>query len=149
MNRSFSETLRLGVAGVAIVAAWELSASVAWAQTPPPPPPEAPAAAPTSPLTSPSFAGPLVQNPTPINADLAGLGTVYLTGVVSGLGLFQSNAVGNVFTPSGKPLGHDLNNNVDLSNGQAIIQKIDGLVQFYALLMALGVGGFFLAILLR
>ena len=144
MDRTSSKSLRLGVAGIAAIAAWQcgLSSPAAWAQTPPPPPPaaaptpaEAPAAAPaapTSPLTAPSYAGPLVQNPEPLHADLIGLGTVYLTGAVSGIGLFQSNPIGSVFNPAGKLLGSDRNNTVDLSNGFAIIQKIDGPVQFYA-----------------
>jgi hypothetical protein len=146
MDRSISKSLRLSVAGGAILAAGQFGlATSATAQTPPPPAPpasqapagaptEAPAApaAPTSPLTSPSMAGPLALSTTPLNADLAGLGTVYLSGVASGLGLFQSNPVGGVFSPAGKFLGHDQGNNVDLSNGMAIVQKIDGLVQFYA-----------------
>ncbi|HWB47716.1 MAG TPA: outer membrane beta-barrel protein [Stellaceae bacterium] len=140
MKRSTSKSLRLGAAGIAILAASQLDATAGRAQTPPPSPPpaalapaEAPApAAPTSPLTAPSYAGPLTQNPEPIHADLAGLGTVYLTGALSGLALFQSDPYGAVFNPSGKLLGSDINNNVDLSNGMAIIQKIDGLVQFYA-----------------
>jgi hypothetical protein len=143
MNRNFSRSLKLSATGAAIFVAWQLGSAVAWAQTPPPPaavpaaapaPAEAPAApaAPTSPLTAPSYAGPLAQNPTPMHADLAGLGTVYLTGAVSGLALFQSDPVGAVFNPAGKLLGRDQSNNVDLSNGFAIIQKIDGLVQFYA-----------------
>jgi Putative beta-barrel porin-2, OmpL-like. bbp2 len=144
MKRNFSKSLRLGVAGVAILAAWHcaLTPSSALAQTPPPAPlapaPAAPAeapaapAAPTSPLTAPSFAGPIAQNPTPINFDAAGLGTVYVTGAVSGLFMTQSNAQGAVFAPNGTFLGGDRNNNVDLSNGMAIVQKTDGLVQFYA-----------------
>jgi hypothetical protein len=144
MNRSLSRSLRVGVAGVAVWAVGQFGLTTsATAQTPPPAPPaeapaaspaEAPAApaAPTSPLTAPGMAGPLTLSTTPLNADLAGLGTVYLSGVASGMGLFQSNPVGSVFSPAGKLLGHDLNNNVDLSNGMAIIQKIDGLVQFYA-----------------
>src|SRR5580698_7198796 len=123
MNRSSSESLRLGIAVLAI---WYcgLTPSPAQAQTPAAPPEAAPAAAPaapTSPLTAPSLAGPLTANPTPINFDAAGLGKVYVTGVGSGLGLFQSDEVFG-----------DKANNVDLSNGMVIVQKIDGLVQFYA-----------------
>lgn len=138
MDRCSSKSLRLGAAGVAILAAWQFGGvSTAQAQALPPAPPPAavpaePPAAPTSPLTAPSYAGPLTQNPDPIHADLAGLGTVYLTGAVSGLGMVQSNPYGAVFTPSGKLLGRDLDNTFDLSNGFAIIQKIDGPVQFYA-----------------
>jgi hypothetical protein len=128
---SCSKSLRLGVAGIAIAAAWQCElVSPALSQTPPPPPPPAEAApgtpaaapaAPTSPLTAPSMAGPLTANPTPLNFDAAGLGTVYVTGVGSALGLFQSD-----------PMLGDKSNNVDLSNGMVIVQKIDGLVQFYA-----------------
>jgi hypothetical protein len=136
MNRTSSKSLRLGIAGIAAFAAWQcgVSSPAAWAQTPPPPPAEAPAApaAPTSPLTAPSFAGPLAQNPEPFHADLAGPGTVYVTGVLSGLALFQSDPYGAVFNPQGKLLGSDLNGTVDLSNAFAIIQKIDGPIQFYA-----------------
>ena len=141
MNRSMSKTLRLSVAGIALVVGSQfgMTASSAWAQTPPPPtattPPaaEAPAApaAPTSPLTAPSMAGPLTLSTTPYNFDAAGLGHVYVSGVLSGIGLFQDNST-SVFAPtSGKFLGFDKDNNIDISNGMGIIQKIDGLVQFY------------------
>lgn len=134
MDRTISKSLRLGVAGIALLAAAEcgFTSSAAWAQVPPPPaPPEAPAAATTSPLTSPSMAGPLALQTSPYHFDAAGLGTVYASGVLSGLALFQSNPT-SVFNPTGNFLGLDKNNNVDISNGMAIIQKIDGLVQFYA-----------------
>jgi len=140
MNRTVSKSLRLRVAGVALVVAAEagLTSSSAWAQVPPPPPPPAaapaeaaPAAAPTSPLTAPSMAGPLALQTSPLKFDAAGLGTVYASGVLSGIGLFQSDPT-SVFNPTGNFLGFDKNNNVDISNGFAILQKIDGLVQFYA-----------------
>ncbi len=132
MDRGSSKALRLGVASIALLAAWQcgFTPSSAWAQTPPPPAaappgapaaPAAPAAPPTSPLTAPSLAGPLTLSTTPYNFNAAGLGNVYVSGVLSGVGLFQSDAIAG-----------DKNNNVDLSNGMAIIQKIDGLVQFYA-----------------
>jgi hypothetical protein len=133
MNRSTSKSLRLGVAGVAILAVWQCGPSSAWAQTPSPPPPpaEAPAApaAPTSPLTAPSMAGPLTLSTTPYNFNAAGLGTVYLSGVGSGLGLFQTDPTTVFF--QGK-FQHDNGSNFDLSNGQLILQKIDGWFQFYA-----------------
>ena len=140
MDRSLFKSPWLSTAAIALTVAFQFSvSSTASAQTPPPPaaapaaPAEAaPPAAPTSPLTAPSYAGPLTQNPEPIHADLAGLGTVYLTGALSGIALFQSDPYGAVFTPAGKLLGADLTSNPDLSNGFAIIQKIDGPVQFYA-----------------
>lgn len=127
-----SKSLRLGVAGfaLAVFGQYGLVAS-AEAQTPlpvPPPPaeaapgaPAAPAAPATSPLTAPSMAGPLALQTTPYSFDAAGLGTLYFSGALSGLGLFQSNAMPG-----------DKTSNVDLSNATMIVQKIDGLVQFYA-----------------
>src|SRR6185312_1288098 len=128
MTKSLSRSLRLSVAAIATFAVCPGLTAPAWAQAPIAPPPaaappaaaEAPAATP-QPLTAPSMAGPLALNPDPIHFGAAGLGDVYLTGVVSGLGLFQSAAI-----PGDKTA------NVDLSNGMAIIQKIDGVVQFYA-----------------
>ena len=140
MNRSISKLLRLGIAGSAVFAIWQCGlAASALAQAPaaPPPPPAeaapaAPAAPPTSPLTAPSMAGPLALQTTPYSFDAAGLGTVYFSGALSGIGLFQSNPIGSVFSPSGTFLGHDQTSNVDLSNAMGIVQKIDGVVQFYA-----------------
>ena len=143
MNRSTSKSLRLSVAGFALLAVWQCGlVASAEAQTPPPPPPPgappaaaapaAPAAPPTSPLTAPSMAGPLALQTTPYSFDAAGLGTVYFSGALSGIGLFQSNPIGSVFSPSGTFLGHDESSNIDLSNAMGIVQKIDGVVQFYA-----------------
>jgi len=140
MDPSSFKSLRLGVAGVALLAAWQCGLSAARAQTPPPAAPAeapaapaeapaAPAAAPTSPLTAPSMTGPLALSTTPYNFDAAGLGKVYLSGVGSGLGLFQSDPT-TVFY-KGK-FQHDNGSNADLSNGQLILQKIDGWFQFYA-----------------
>jgi putative OmpL-like beta-barrel porin-2 len=140
MNRGTSKSLGLSAAGIAMLGIWQLgSASPAFAQTaaPPPPPPAeaapaaAPAAPPTSPLTAPSMAGPLALQTTPYSFDAAGVGHVYVSGVMSGIGLFQDNPT-SVFVPtSGKFLGTDKNNNIDLSNAMGILQKIDGVVQFY------------------
>jgi hypothetical protein len=132
MNRGISRSLRLSAAGIAMLGIWQLgSASPAFAQTAAPPPPSteaapaaapaAPATPPTSPLTAPSMAGPLALQTTPYSFDAAGLGTVYFSGALSGLGLFQSNAMPG-----------DKTSNIDLSNAMAIVQKIDGVVQFYA-----------------
>jgi hypothetical protein len=131
MNRSFAAPLRLSIAGFAALAAGQLAlTSAAWAQAPAPPPPgtapaadapAAPAAPPTSPLTAPSMTGPLTANATPMKFDAGPLDTIYVTGVASGLALFQTDHVAG-----------DHTSNFDVSNGQVIIQKIDGLVQFYA-----------------
>jgi len=140
MNRSLAISLRRSVAGFAVLATVQfgLIAAPAWAQTPPPPPPPgappaaAPAAAPaapTSPLTAPSLAGPLTLSTTPYNFDAAGLGTVYISGVGSGLFLGQSDPT-LVFLPNGK-IRSDHAFDFDASNVQGIIQKIDGVFQFY------------------
>ena len=135
MKRGISRGLRSSAAGIAMLGIWALgSASPAFAQTaaPPPPPagaapataPAAPAAPPTSPLTAPSMAGPLALQTTPYSFDAAGLGTVYFSGALSGLFLTQSNPMGG--PPS------DKSTTLDLSNAMGIVQKIDGVVQFYA-----------------
>jgi hypothetical protein len=127
MNWSSATSLRVGIAGLTAFVAWQIGSIVspAWAQAPAPPPPapaEAPAApaAPTSPLTSPSLAGPLTANPNPFKADIPVFDTIYATGVVSGLAFWQSS-----------PVAGDRDGHFDLSNGQAILQKIDGPFQFY------------------
>jgi hypothetical protein len=133
MNRNFAASLRLSIAGFAALAVGQfgLTSSSAWAQAPAPPPGSAPApeatapaeapAAPTSPLTAPSMAGPLTANPTPMKFEAGPLDTIYVTGVASGLALFQTDHVAG-----------DHTSNFDVSNGQVIVQKIDGVVQFYA-----------------
>ena len=87
--------------------------------TPPATSPGTPATA-TVTLPSPGMSGPLALNPTPFSLDLGPFGKTYISGVLSGLGLVQNN-----------PLPGDKNARIDLSNGQLILQKIDGLVQYY------------------
>ena len=83
------------------------------------PPPGEQLAAPTA-MTTPAVAGPLAANPNPINFDAGPLGPVYLTGVVSGLGLWQNN-----------PFPGDQRSLASLSNGQFFFQKTDGLFQYF------------------
>ncbi len=106
----------------------------------------APSAAPTAvpPISSPAVTGPL-QMPAPnevnipkylpflsaLPAPVANLLDFDVNGVVSGLALFQNRAVPG-----------DFDNRVDFSNAQAIIQKSDGLIQYY-----LQVGGYSFPIL--
>jgi len=71
-------------------------------------------------LSYPSMTGPLVANSNPFDIDAGQLGKIYITGVISGLGLRQSNPV------AGNP-----NSLLDLDNGQLFIQKTKGLMQFY------------------
>jgi hypothetical protein len=83
---------------------------------PPPPPAEAPAA-PTA-LSTPSMTGPLVANPNPITYE-TDFGKIYASGALSAFGMTQENAF---------PFDHD---RIDLTNGHLILQKNEGLLQFY------------------
>ena len=78
------------------------------------------AAPPTVTLPVPGMAGPLALNPNPYSINLGPLGKQYVTGVVSGLGFVQDH------TAPG-----DEQSRLDLSNGQIILTKIDGVVQYY------------------
>jgi hypothetical protein len=75
--------------------------------------------APTA-MTTPSMTGPLAANPKPTSFDLGDFGSWYVTGAVTGLGLWQSNhAPGDREALS------------DFSNGQVFIQKTAGEFQFF------------------
>jgi hypothetical protein len=80
-----------------------------------------PAAQPSAPSLGPSMTGPLRLNPDPLHIEAGPLGPIYISGVISALGLTQSNHGSS--EPSGR---------IDLSNGMAIIQTTQGVVQFYA-----------------
>ncbi len=81
---------------------------------------QAPPAAAAVNLPSPEMAGPLAFSTVPYSVDTGPLGKWYVDGVLSALGLAQSN-----------PVQGDRAALVDLSSAQLIVQKIDGLVQFY------------------
>ncbi len=83
-------------------------------------PAAAPDAAPTA-LSQPALTGPIAGNPNPVSFDVGPAGTIYVSGVLSGFAQTQTN-----------PVVGDHHNNLDVSNGQVIIQKTDGLFQFYA-----------------
>ncbi len=115
-------------AGIVFAGAMMCAAGVADAQTPATPAPAATppaAAAPAAPATVtlpvPGMAGSLAFNSPPFALDTGVLGKWYVDGVLSGLGLVQSSAVAS-----------DKTGLLDISNGQVFIQKIDGVVQFYA-----------------
>ncbi len=74
---------------------------------------------PPQPLPTPAMTGPL-QTAPPFTFDAGPFGKLDLTGIISGLGLAQSNHV------PGDDTAH-----VDLSNGQVFIQKTEGWWQFY------------------
>ena len=95
-------------------------ASLAFAQEQPAPAAAAPTppAAPT-PLPTPAIVGPLSGLP-PAMFDAGPFGKLAVTGFFSGMGLLQTNHVPG-----------DDNKQADLSNGQIVIQKTDGVFQFY------------------
>lgn len=81
---------------------------------------DAPPAAPAPPALGPSFSGPMSANAATYNFDLPVLGKIYAGGVVSGFAQTQSNTIFGDHPSRG-----------DASNAMAIIQKVDGVVQFY------------------
>ena len=74
----------------------------------------------TSPLSTPGMAGPLTINPTPEKFHSGLFGDVYVSGVVSGMWQLQNNTFPG-----------DRSSQVDLSNGQVFLQKVDGILQFF------------------
>lgn len=117
---------RLAAASAIALAAYQFgTGATSWAQQAPSPlsapavPPAA--AAPSPPSLATSMTGPLVLNPTPLKTTVGQFGPIYATGVLTGLGLVQTNPVLGDSTGRG-----------DISNGQVIVQKVDGLLQFYA-----------------
>jgi hypothetical protein len=93
------------VVRVAAVAATVSGASAAMAQDAPP-------------ALLPGLSGPISYNPEPISFDLGG-SKIYVTGIASGYGGFQSNSTPGV-----------ADSFADLSNAQVIIQKPEGVFQF-------------------
>src|SRR6516162_6829550 len=75
--------------------------------------------APTA-MTTPAMTGPLAANPNPTSVDAGFLGPVYLTGAVSGLGLWQNNKFPD-----------QQHTQASLSNGHMFLQKTEGLFQYY------------------
>jgi len=92
------------------------------AAAPPAPAPAAPApAAPApAPLASPAMGATLSGNPNPFSVDAGPLGKVYVSGVLSGLGMVQTN-----HSP------FDRSDLADIANGQVFVQTTSGPVQFY------------------
>ena len=72
-------------------------------------------------LSNPSMPPSLAANPSPISLDAGPLGNIFVSGTLSGFADAQSNSYFG-----------DKSFRWDLSNGQAWVQKTDGLVQFYA-----------------
>lgn len=83
------------------------------------PAPATPTPAP-APSLGPSMTGPLHLNSNPLHVDGGPLGPIYVSGVISGLGLVQDH-----------PFPGDRDSRLDLSNGQVIVQNTQGVFQFY------------------
>jgi Putative beta-barrel porin-2, OmpL-like. bbp2 len=102
----------------------DIGGAPAWAQatTPPPaaPPAAAPAAPPTSPVSTPSYSPTLTPNVKPLKIDTGLFGDAYVTGVVSGMAQWENNAFPG-----------DRLDQLDITNGQIFVQKVDGLVQYF------------------
>ena len=83
---------------------------------------QAPAAAPSTPqpLPNPSMTAPLSTAAPPHTFNAGPFGTVAITGILSGMGLTQSNWIPG-----------DKSTRWDLSNGQVFLQKTTGWFQFY------------------
>src|SRR3984893_6886473 len=84
--------------------------------------PPAPTAAPSTPqpLPNPSMTAPLQTAAPPHEFNAGPFGTVAITGILSGMGLTQSNWIPG-----------DKSTRWDLSNGQVFLQKTSGWFQFY------------------
>ena len=80
-----------------------------------------------APLPMPSMTGPL-QSPSPFQFNAGPLGKLDITGVVSGMGLWQDNPANTV---SPDPVAFNGYTHADISNGQIFIQKTHGLIQFF------------------
>jgi hypothetical protein len=74
------------------------------------------------PVATPAMGGSIANNPSPLSFD-SGFGAITVTGAVSGLAQYQSNAT--------HLAAGDGSSTLDLSNGWVAIQKSSGLVQFY------------------
>src|SRR5207253_10895865 len=117
IKRNFAACTALigALLGIASTPAWPQDQKPASEAIPPATP-----AAPAPPSLLPAMAGPLVVNPKPTSFDLGPLEKVYVTGVVSGFGQTQSNAVPG-----------DRSSLLDMSNAQIFINKPDGWLQFF------------------
>ncbi len=76
-------------------------------------------AAQAAPLPMPAMTGPL-QSPSPFQFNAGPLGELDVTGVMSGMGVWQDN-----------PVPGDRTTRANISNGQIFIQKTHGLIQFF------------------
>jgi hypothetical protein len=97
---------------------------LAWAGTAAGQTAAAPAAPAANPMPYPSMTAPLAANPNPATFDAGPLGKIMVDGVLSADALWQSN-------PQFGPFGQTQNGYGDITNAQVILNKTDGLFQFY------------------
>src|SRR6266404_9237420 len=121
MRRVLSGKLPVGASILALAAASQFwPGAAARAQQAETTAPAAEAAPASTAMATPTMTGPLVANPNPWSFGDPFGSKIYLTGVISGLGMVQSN-----------PVPPDKMSRADLSNGQFMLQKTEGLFQFY------------------
>jgi hypothetical protein len=100
----------------AVLFAWPWTASgQASGDQPPPEQRSTPTA-----MTTPVMTGPLAANPTPTSVDAGFLGSVFVTGALSGLGLWQNNKFPD-----------QQHTQASLSNGHLFLQTTEGLLQYF------------------
>ena len=71
------------------------------------------------PVAFPSMSGPLNANPNPTKLDAGPLGNLYVTGALTGIAQWQDH-----------PFPGDDKTLADITNGQVVVQKTDGIFQF-------------------
>jgi Putative beta-barrel porin-2, OmpL-like. bbp2 len=109
------------ITGAAIAcASFGLGVTAASAEDQPAPAGEQPASTAPTAMTTPAMSAPLVANPNPMSFDAGPLGPVYVTGAVSGLGLWQNNKFPD-----------QQHSQASLSNGSVFLQKTEGLFQYF------------------
>ena len=74
---------------------------------------------------------PLANNPNPLSIEAGPLGKIYVSGALSGMAFTQDNR-GAAGAQTTDAYGRKTENSyADITNAQVILQKVDGLVQFY------------------
>ena len=118
MNR-FKKSIITGAGAWALLALGITAAPAQQSEEQPAEKPGEEPAAPTA-MTTPGMSAPLTANPNPMSVDAGFLGPVYVTGAVSGLGLWQNNKFPD-----------QQHSQASLSNGQLFLQKPEGLFQYF------------------
>ena len=118
MNR-FKKSIITGAGAWALLALGITAAPAQQSEEQPAEKPGEEQAAPTA-MATPGMSAPLTANPNPMSVDAGFLGPVYVTGAVSGLGLWQNNKFPD-----------QQHSQASLSNGQLFLQKPEGLFQYF------------------